>query len=68
MGAMNKPLLHFTHGNSYPSGAYGRLLDELGRDFDVRTTDMLGHDPRYPGGRQLARADRRADRPARTLR
>jgi pimeloyl-ACP methyl ester carboxylesterase len=48
MGAMNKPLLHFTHGNSYPSGAYGRLLEELGRDFDVRTTDMLGHDARYP--------------------
>jgi pimeloyl-ACP methyl ester carboxylesterase len=48
MGAMNKPLLHFTHGNSYPSGAYGRLLEELGRDFDVRTTDMLGHDPRWP--------------------
>jgi len=48
MGLMNKPLLHFTHGNSYPSGAYGRLLEELGRDFDVRTTDMLGHDPRFP--------------------
>lgn len=48
MGPMNKPLLHFTHGNSYPSGAYGRLLEELGRDFDVRTTDMLGHDPRFP--------------------
>ena len=48
MGRMNKPLLHFTHGNSYPSGSYGRLLEELGRDFDVRTTDMLGHDPRYP--------------------
>jgi pimeloyl-ACP methyl ester carboxylesterase len=48
MGGMNKPLLHFTHGNSYPSGAYGRLLEELGRDFDVRTTDMLGHDPRFP--------------------
>jgi pimeloyl-ACP methyl ester carboxylesterase len=48
MGAMKKPLLHFTHGNSYPSGSYGRLLDELRRDFDVRTTDMLGHDPRYP--------------------
>lgn len=45
---MNKPLLHFTHGNSYPSGSYGRLLEELRRDFDVRTTDMLGHDPRYP--------------------
>jgi pimeloyl-ACP methyl ester carboxylesterase len=48
MGGMNKPLLHFTHGNSYPSGSYGRLLDALRQDFDVRTTDMLGHDPRYP--------------------
>jgi len=45
---MSKPLLHFTHGNSYPSGSYGRLLDDLRRDFDVRTTDMLGHDARYP--------------------
>lgn len=47
---MTQPLLHFTHGNSYPSGAYGRLLDALRRDYDVRTTDMLGHDPRYPVG------------------
>src|SRR5690242_20717124 len=46
--AMAHPLLHFTHGNSYPAGSYGRLLDALRRDFDVRTTDMLGHDPRYP--------------------
>ncbi|WP_229518794.1 alpha/beta fold hydrolase [Massilia rhizosphaerae] len=46
--SMAHPLLHFTHGNSYPAGSYGRLLDELRRDFDVRTTDMLGHDPRYP--------------------
>ena len=45
---MPQPLLHFTHGNSYPAGSYGRLLDELRRDFDVRTTDMLGHDPRFP--------------------
>jgi pimeloyl-ACP methyl ester carboxylesterase len=47
---MSQPLLHFTHGNSYPSGSYGRLLDELRREFDVRATDMLGHDPRYPVG------------------
>jgi hypothetical protein len=42
------PLLHFTHGNSYPSGAYGRLLALLRRDYEVRVTDMLGHDPRFP--------------------
>lgn len=45
---MTRPLLHFVHGNSYPSGAYGRLLDALRDEYDVRTTDMLGHDPRYP--------------------
>ena len=45
---MNKPLLHFTHGNSYPSGTYSKLLSELGEDFDVRTFDMHGHDPAYP--------------------
>ncbi|WP_296945712.1 alpha/beta fold hydrolase [uncultured Massilia sp.] len=45
---MTKPLLHFTHGNSYPSGSYGRLLDLLRDDYDVRTTDMLGHDARWP--------------------
>jgi len=45
---MNKPLLHFTHGNSYPAGSYVRLLSDLGRDFEVRISAMLGHDPRFP--------------------
>lgn len=47
---MTKALLHFTHGNSYPAGSYGRLLEALREDFDVHGTDMLGHDPRYPVG------------------
>lgn len=47
---MTRPLLHFTHGNSYPAGAYNRLLEDLGRDFEVRVTPMLGHDPRFPVG------------------
>lgn len=42
------PLLHFTHGNSFPGGTYRRLLDALAPDFDVRCTDILGHDPRFP--------------------
>jgi pimeloyl-ACP methyl ester carboxylesterase len=45
---MTKPLLHFTHGNSYPAGTYRQLLDALCADFDVRSIDMLGHDPAYP--------------------
>ncbi|MDQ2820516.1 MAG: alpha/beta hydrolase [Pseudomonadota bacterium] len=45
---MTKPLLHFTHGNSYPAGAYRQMLDALRANFDVRSIDMLGHDPAYP--------------------
>lgn len=44
---MTKPLLHFTHGNSFPAGVYNRYLDGLRQHFDVRVADMLGHDTRY---------------------
>ena len=47
---MSKPLLHFTHGNSYPAGSYNRMLEALRTHYDVRTLDMLGHDPRFPVG------------------
>jgi pimeloyl-ACP methyl ester carboxylesterase len=45
---MTKPLLHFTHGNSYPAGAYRRFLDLLRDDFEVHAVDMHGHDPAFP--------------------
>lgn len=45
---MTKPLLHFSHGNSFPAGTYSQLLDLLGRDYDVRSIDMHGHDPAFP--------------------
>jgi pimeloyl-ACP methyl ester carboxylesterase len=45
---MSKPLLHFSHGNSYPAGTYRQLLDDLRADYDVRAIDMHGHDPAYP--------------------
>jgi pimeloyl-ACP methyl ester carboxylesterase len=45
---MTKPLLHFTHGNSFPAGTYRQFLDHLREDFDVRALDMHGHDPAYP--------------------
>jgi pimeloyl-ACP methyl ester carboxylesterase len=45
---MTKPLLHFCHGNSFPSGTYRQLLDALRTHYEVRQTDMVGHDPRYP--------------------
>lgn len=45
---MTKPLLHFTHGNSFPAGVYGRFFNGLRDDFDVRAFDMHGHDEAYP--------------------
>ncbi|THC46616.1 alpha/beta fold hydrolase [Massilia sp. Mn16-1_5] len=45
---MTKPLLHFCHGNSFPSGTYRQLLDGLRVHYEVHQTDMVGHDPRYP--------------------
>jgi pimeloyl-ACP methyl ester carboxylesterase len=47
---MTKPLLHFCHGNSFPSGTYRQLLDGLRPHYEVHTTDMVGHDPRFPVG------------------
>ena len=45
---MTKPLLHFSHANSYPAGSYRQLFQLLGEHFDVRSVDMHGHDPAYP--------------------
>lgn len=45
---MTKPLLHFTHGNSFPAGVYTRYLDGLRARYEVRASDMLGHDPLHP--------------------
>jgi pimeloyl-ACP methyl ester carboxylesterase len=45
---MTKPVILFSHGNSYPAGSYRKFFDYLGADFDIRSVDMYGHDPRYP--------------------
>ena len=45
---MTTPLLHFSHGNSYPAGTYRQFFDHLRADFDLRAVDMHGHDPAFP--------------------
>ena len=45
---MPKPIIHFSHGNSFPAGSYRQFRDLLGDRFDVRAVDMYGHDPVYP--------------------
>lgn len=44
----HKPIIHFSHGNSFPAGSYRQFLDLLRDQFDVRAVDMYGHDPEYP--------------------
>lgn len=45
---MTQPILHFSHGNSYPAGSYSKFLDLLRDGFDIRAVDMYGHHPDYP--------------------
>ena len=44
-----KPLVIFSHGNSFPASTYGVLLQSLkARGFQVKAIEKFGHDPRYP--------------------
>ena len=44
-----KPLIIFSHGNSFPASTYGVLFRSLeARGFQVRAIEKFGHDPRYP--------------------
>ena len=44
-----KPLVIFSHGNSFPASTYGVLLRSLqARGFAVKAIEKFGHDPAYP--------------------
>ncbi|MGS0743429.1 alpha/beta fold hydrolase [Glaciimonas sp. GG7] len=43
-----RPIVHFAHGNSFPSGTYRRFLDLLGKHYDVHALAMHAHNPKYP--------------------
>ncbi|MFM6990489.1 MAG: alpha/beta hydrolase, partial [Rhodoferax sp.] len=44
-----KPLIVFSHGNSFPVSTYGVMLDAIrARGFRVKAIEKLGHNPRYP--------------------
>jgi pimeloyl-ACP methyl ester carboxylesterase len=44
-----KPLIVFSHGNSFPASTYGVMLDAIRtRGFRVKAIEKLGHNPRYP--------------------
>jgi pimeloyl-ACP methyl ester carboxylesterase len=45
----SKPLIIFSHGNSFPASTYGVLFHSLkARGFQVKAIEKFGHDPRYP--------------------
>ncbi len=40
--------LYFVHGNSFPTGTYSEFLQALRADYQIRATEMLGHNPDFP--------------------
>ncbi|MBR7799047.1 alpha/beta fold hydrolase [Undibacterium fentianense] len=45
---MPQAIVHFCHGNSFPSGSYRHMLQHLGQHFDIRFLEMHGHNQAYP--------------------
>ncbi len=49
MPSSSKPLVIFSHGNSFPASTYGVLFQSLkSRGFQAKAIEKFGHDPRYP--------------------
>jgi pimeloyl-ACP methyl ester carboxylesterase len=45
----SKPLIIFSHGNSFPASTYSVLFQSLkSRGFNVQAIEKFGHDPAYP--------------------
>lgn len=45
----SKPLIIFSHGNSFPASTYGVLFRNLQtRGYAVKAVEKFGHDPAYP--------------------
>ncbi|WP_367605907.1 alpha/beta fold hydrolase [Legionella sp. W05-934-2] len=45
-----KPIIHFTHGNGFPSSCYRQLLQSLADEYDVNVIEKVGHNPDFPVG------------------
>ncbi|MBA2710402.1 MAG: alpha/beta hydrolase [Tatlockia sp.] len=43
-----RELIHFAHGNGFPSPCYKQLFDELQSRFDCCYIDKIGHNPHFP--------------------
>lgn len=45
-----RELIHFAHGNGFPSLCYTQMFKHLEKRFDYCYIDRIGHDPKYPVG------------------
>ena len=43
-----REILHFAHGNGFPSPCYKQLLQPLEKRFDCYYIDRVGHSPEFP--------------------
>lgn len=43
-----RELIHFAHGNGFPSLCYSQLLNRLQRQYDYCYIDKIGHNPQFP--------------------
>lgn len=43
-----KELIHFAHGNGFPSPCYRQLLEHLNERFDYCYIERVGHAPKFP--------------------
>ena len=49
LSSSSKPLVIFSHGNSFPASTYNVLFKDLqARGFNVKSIEKFGHDPLYP--------------------
>ena len=45
----SKPLVIFSHGNSFPASTYGVIFRQLeARGYAIKAIEKFGHDPAYP--------------------
>jgi pimeloyl-ACP methyl ester carboxylesterase len=43
-----KDIIHFSHANGFPASTYRTIFAELADDYDIRSIERYGHDPRFP--------------------
>jgi pimeloyl-ACP methyl ester carboxylesterase len=43
-----KDIIHFSHANGFPASTYRTVFAELADDYEIRSIECYGHDPRFP--------------------